>query len=574
MKSVPAQASVVESLRRELASHVELNTSLQRELDETNRGVVKLYAELDVQAEQLKRSESKFQAIYAQAPCGIALVDDQGVIVEANSAMAGLLGSTQLAGARMSGFAHADSCAALDALIAHQGSSVKRQEVLFGPENAEAIHLELSLTPNVERGIAMIVAVDVSQRVSLEQRRLQWLDRERAARTEAEHDSRNKDDVMSVLAHELRTPLNAIVGWTFVLKKSTDPNVISRGLGAIERNTEVQSRMIADLLDISRLRLGKLAMTFETVDPGAVVHAAVDTLRPTFEEKGITVRVGKTAPCRPIQADASRLQQVLWNLLTNAIKFSPAGTVVEVDVSEAEDRFEVAVTDHGQGMSQDLLPQVFDRFAQNDPARDRKKGGLGLGLAIVKQIVEAHGGQVEVSSAGLGLGSTFRIRLPMRQIGVADIRESESGQATEDDPLRGLDVVIVDDDTDAASVLSIVLRDRGANVRAARDADGCLALISVRRPDILISDIGMPSKDGYELIRELRAKDADRRTPHLPAIALTSFLRDKDRQDALSAGFDAHCAKPLKPHELIRQVDLLVADRQPSRRPSIGLFPG
>jgi PAS domain S-box-containing protein len=570
MKSVP---DVIESLQRELASQAQLNTSLQRELDETNRGVVKLYAELDIQAEQLKRSESKFQAIYAQAPCGIALVDAHGLIVEANSAMSGLLGSTQLTGTRLSGFAHADSRAALDALIAHEGIA-KRQEVLFEPRNAEAVHLELSLTPNVERGIAMIVAVDVSQRVSLEQRRLQWLDRERAARTEAENDSRSKDDVMSVLAHELRTPLNAIVGWTFVLKKSTDPNVISRGLGAIERNTEVQSRMIADLLDISRLRLGKLAMTFETVDPQAVVTAAVDTLRPTFEEKGIAVRIGRTQQCRPIQADASRLQQVLWNLLTNSIKFSPAGTAVEVDMTEENDRFVVAVTDHGQGMSPDLLPKVFDRFAQNDPAQDRKKGGLGLGLAIVKQIVEAHGGRVEVSSAGPGMGSTFRIRLPFRQTGAADIRGPESERTPEDDPLQGLDVVIVDDDTDAASVLSIVLRDRGANVRAARDADGCLALISVRRPDILISDIGMPSKDGYDLIRELRAKDADRRSPHLPAIALTSFLRDKDRQDALSAGFDAHCAKPLKPHELIRQVDLLVADRQSSRRPSIGLFPG
>jgi PAS domain S-box-containing protein len=563
MGSALEHAETIEALQRELAAQAALNATLQQELDETNRGVVTLYAELDQQAEQLKRSEAKFQAIYAQAPCGIVLVDALGVVVDANAAMMRLLGAPRLTGSSLRKFVHPDSCAAFDALLTHEGSALMRQELLFNPGDAEPepAWLELNLTPNVERGIAMIVAVDVSQRVSLEQRRVQWLDRERAARTEAEHDSRSKDDVMSVLAHELRTPLNSIVGWTFVLKQSTDPEVTKRGLAAIERNGEIQSRMIADLLDISRLRMGKLAMTFEPVDPLAVVGAAVDALRPAFEEKGIAVRLESQTAHRTIRADASRLQQVLWNLLTNAMKFSPAGTGVEVGMREETDSLVLTVVDHGQGISPSFLPLVFDRFAQSDAASDRKRGGLGLGLAIVKQIVEAHEGQVSVKSAGPGLGSTFEVRLPIRQMSSAEARDSAIADVGDDSPLRGLDVVIVDDDTEAAAVLSIVLGDRGAKVRAARDADAGMALIAARRPDVLISDIGMPSKDGYELIRELRAKDADRGRPHLPAIALTSFAREKDRQDALAAGFDAHCTKPLKPHELIRQVDLLAVAR-------------
>jgi PAS domain S-box-containing protein len=543
----------VEGLQQRLAEQSLQLKAMQEELEETNRGILALYAELDDQAELLRQasalSDSKFRTIYAQVTSGIALVDASGVILDANPRMCALLGVAdgELAQRGLRDFVAPEWQSLVDAFLGHAGIAL-HQEWPVHRRDGSMVRLEWTMTPEIEPGVAMLVATDVSQR---------WLDRERVARGDAERDSRIKDEFMAVLAHELRTPLNAISGWTQVLKQQLESDIAKRGLLAIERNSAIQARMIADLLDVSRLRVGKLAMAYERLDPAVEIRAAMVALGPAFEQKGVFSQLETLETHRTIRADSARLQQVVWNLLTNAIKFSPAGSRVDVSLTEIGNELVLRVTDKGQGIPAEFLPKVFDRFAQSDVASNRQRGGLGLGLAIVQQIVEAHDGSVSVTSPGAGLGATFEVRLPIDSIDTS-LPTTTVDEEPPDFPLTGLRIVIVDDDADAAEVLGIVLTDRGARFRAASSAAEALRLIAEERPDLLISDVGMPLMDGYELIGKVRRTDAVAGASHLPAIALTSFSRDKDRQQALVAGFDAHCTKPLKPLELVRQVSLLV----------------
>jgi len=560
-----ARVMALEAALRERGEQIQL---LQDELDETNRGVVALYAELDDQAEQLRRakrvSDTKFLAVYEQAPTGIALLDADGRILETNPAMARLLGRPQagLPGLFLRDLAEPEWTPMLDALSVPQASAVARQEVPMRRADGSLTHLEWSSTPGIDADLTLALATDVSQRVELERLRVQWLERERVARGEAEHASRAKDDFVAVLAHELRTPLNAIAGWAQVLRRQA-PESLQRGVDAIERNCATQARMISDLLDMSRLRLGKLAMTFAPIDPVHEITEAANALRGSLEQHGLTLDVSVQGAPRRIQADASRLQQVVWNLLTNAIKFTPRGGSVRITLAERPASLRFSVADTGQGIAPDFLPLVFDRFAQSDAGSNRQRGGLGLGLAIVRQIVEAHGGTIAVASPGAGRGTTFTLELPFIQDDAGHDETAKDELDAAAMPLAGLDLILVDDDDDALAVLAVVLVDRGATVRVASDADACLVLLAARRPSALISDIGLPGRDGYTLIRQIRARDADAGAVRLPAIALTAFTRDEDRRQALEAGFDAHCGKPLKPLEVVRQVVMLVA---PERR--------
>jgi signal transduction histidine kinase len=436
------------------------------------------------------------------------------------------------------------------------------REMAIDTPDGRTVHLSFSSPAPIEPGVSLIVATDVSQRAALESQRHELLERERRARSEAERVSRLKDTFIAVLSHELRSPLNAMVGWTHVLQQRGGNDETMRALAAIERNGRLQARMISDLLDMSRLNLGKLPLSFDRVDPAEAVAGAVSAVQPDLDAKQIELEVQAEAGVGTLRADSSRLQQVIWNLLSNAVKFSPKGGRVTVGLRAEGSDIVFAVTDRGQGIAPDFLPFVFDRFMQSDAGRNRQHGGLGLGLSIVKQLVEAHGGQVRVHSAGLGQGATFEVRLPQEGSepraeappSVSDapdsllspLHEGDAGEA----PLAGLRLLVVDDDADASGMLQIILRDRGASVRVAGSSAMALSAMQESAFDVLISDIGMPGKDGYELVRELRGLEA-KTGRHLPAIALTSFTRGQDEDHARAAGFDAHCPKPLRPLNLV-----------------------
>jgi len=523
-----------------------------------------------VAEEAMRRSESKFRAIYAQAQAGIVLLDDEGRLLDANPAMLKLLArsESEVIGHPLSHFAPGEWAQKIVNLTASVGAESHAVDVPMQKPDGALIYVEWNVSPHIAPGVTMAVATDVSQRVALEQQRQQLLDRERSARGEAEQVSRMKDDFIAVLSHELRTPLNAIMSWTHVLRQRGGSEETVRGLAAIERNGRTQARMISDLFDMSRLNLGKLPLTFLMIDPAEEVAAAVAAMRPPSGSSGPEIDLQLTPPYRHIRADPSRLQQVIWNLVSNAIKFSPPGGRVVVALEQEDAGLHIRVSDEGQGIAPEFLPLVFDRFVQSDAVSKRQRGGLGLGLSIVKQLVEAHGGTVSATSPGLGLGAMFDVWLPADspQPSPDDEPVTDHGLETLDlSPvsLDGMELLVVDDDLEASAMLRIILRDRGANVHTAPDVQSALRLILARRFDALISDIGMAGLDGYDLIREVRRHEAQATAPHrrLPAVALTSFTRSQDRDQAIAAGFDAHCGKPLRPLNLVQQIRTLLDHR-------------
>ncbi len=352
------------------------------------------------------------------------------------------------------------------------------------------------------------------------------------------------------------------MGWTNVLQRLITSDEAVRGLGAIERNGKMQARLIADLLDMSSMNLGKLPLDRELTDPAVVVEEAVNLIRPAIEEKGVSLVVDLTPPYRPIWIDRSRIDQVLSNLLSNARKFSANGGEISITLREVEEGLYLCVKDQGLGIAPDFLPFLFDRFTQSDATRKRHSGGLGLGLSIVKHIVEAHGGAIRALSDGLGLGAQFEVWLPTdRQDGGPSgdvpyaLREVPRDWAGHERALQGLRLLVVDDDPEARAMLQVILRERGAVVTLAVDYDGALLANEESVHDVLISDVGMPTKDGYDLILEIRTREAGKH--RLPAIALTSFTREQDKEQALSSGFDAHFPKPLDAERLVRLIKVL-----------------
>jgi CheY-like chemotaxis protein/two-component sensor histidine kinase len=364
------------------------------------------------------------------------------------------------------------------------------------------------------------------------------------------------------VSQELRNPLNAILGWTRMLRTGKlDPPRAARALETIERNAGVQTALVEDMLDVSRIITGKLMLRVGAVDVRTVVAAAYDTVRMAADAKQIDVRLDLDDNVDLASGDPERLQQVVWNLLSNAIKFTPRGGTVAVCTRRDVSYVEISVTDSGQGIPRDFLPHVFERFRQADSTSTRVHGGLGLGLAIVRHLVELHGGTVAVASEGEGRGSRFTVRLPLRAVASDELeglgtseRAEAAGRALGDtDQLAGVRVVVVDDEPDARELLTAVLEHHGAEVACAGSVDEALPLVEQFGPDVLVSDIGMPVHDGYELIRRLRALPADaaRRTP---ATALTGFARPEDGARAVEAGFDTHMAKPVDPARLVEVV--------------------
>lgn len=403
---------------------------------------------------------------------------------------------------------------------------------------------------------------DVSAQHRLVQDRNDLLEAERAARSEAERISRMKDEFVATLSHELRTPLNAILGWSYMIARGDVQGAdLKRGLETIERNARAQVQMIEDLLDMSRIISGKLRLEIQEVDTSSISEAAIASIGPAAQAKGITLhRVDKGA--QPvIRGDPHRLQQILWNLLSNAVKFTGNGGNVTIAVGCDDSSCEIRVSDDGIGIAPEFLPQVFERFRQADGSTTRSYSGLGLGLSIVKQLVELHGGTIEAASAGTGRGSTFTVRLPRipadSRSTAPSARAAPPEKRAPSNILAGVKLLCVDDEPDARDVVARILTDHGATVMTAGSADEGRKRAIDFRPDLLISDLGMPLEDGFALIRSIRSS-ANEAARSLPAIALTALARAEDRDRAISAGFQAHISKPVQIPELISTVAKLV----------------
>ena len=408
-------------------------------------------------------------------------------------------------------------------------------------------------------GFAKIMR-DITDRKRAEEERLQLLASEQAARAEAENANRLKDEFLATLSHELRTPLMAILGWSEILQAGRyDPQELEQGLATIARNAKAQAQLIEDLLDVSRIISGKLRLDVHTVELTPVIEAALESVQTAADAKGIQLSKDLDAAAGPVSADAGRLQQVIWNLLSNAIKFTPRSGRVEVRLARVNTHVEITVSDTGQGIDTEFLPYVFERFRQADASTRRPHAGLGLGLAIVRHLSELHGGSVHAESAGLGQGAAFTVRLPMATASpVPAIQPSETPTDEDRDSdctpnLAGLSVLVVDDEPDARELLRRVLQQCDALVHVAGSAAEGLRLFEKHRPDMLISDIGMPGEDGYDLIRQIRAHEGGG-NPRMPAVALTAFARSEDRRRAMLAGFQVHMPKPVMPSELIAVV--------------------
>ena len=402
------------------------------------------------------------------------------------------------------------------------------------------------------------------EEAAVERERL--LKSELAARSEAERVSRVKDEFLATLSHELRTPLNAILGWSQLLRAGRgNPGEMEEGLSTIERNARVQTQIIEDLLDMSRIISGRIRLDIQRIDLVHVIEAALDTVRPAAAAKDISIKKSFALPTAVISGDAARLQQVLWNLLSNAIKFTPRHGTVQVVLEPVNSHLRISVVDSGEGIRGDFLPHVFDRFRQADPSTTRRHGGLGLGLAIVKQLVELHGGSIHARSEGTGKGATFSVTLPV----MLSLSEEQpalpppqarviSGAAASPSPvtLKGIKVLVVDDERDARELVRRVLEESDAIVVTASSAAEAMEMIRHEAPAVLVSDIGMPEEDGYSLIRRVRTLDKSR-GGNTPALALTAYARSEDRMQAIRSGYQMHLAKPVEPAELTTVVAAL-----------------
>ena len=441
------------------------------------------------------------------------------------------------------------------------GERVAHFETLRRRKDGDLIDVSLTISPirNAEGIIvgASKIARDVTAQKQAQRKLEQVME-------ELKRANRLKAEFLTTLSHELRTPLNAILGWVQILKESANPEDVSQALPIIERNVRVQSQLIEDLLDMSRIESGKMSLDLQRVDLATITHASIESVRPAADSKDIRVHCAFSNLNGVVMADKDRLQQILWNLLTNAIKFTPKGGRINVLIRRVNSHAEISVADTGQGIAPEFLGYVFDRFRQADATTARRHGGLGLGLSIVKHLTELHGGTVRVTSEGIGRGATFTISLSLHPLLEAPheradaLREAALDAAAAKPNLAGIRVLVVDDQEDSVEIVRRVLERNGGNVCTARSMDEALKAFANFSPDVLLSDIGLPNHDGYELIARLRSLPGGRR---VPAVALTALARSEDRNRALRAGFQMHIAKPVDFAELITVVQNLAALR-------------
>jgi PAS domain S-box-containing protein len=409
------------------------------------------------------------------------------------------------------------------------------------------------------------LVLDVTARQSAEEERAASLLRERDARRHAEEADRLKDEFLATLSHELRTPLTSILGWASMIRNGeVEGSNASRAIETIERNARSQARLIDDLLDVSRIITGNLRLDLHPLNLAPIVEAALDALRPTADVKGIKLQTRFVPEECLIKGDPHRLRQVIWNLLSNAIKFTQRGGSVSIDLNCIESTARLTVSDTGDGISPDFLPYVFDRFRQAEGSISRKQGGLGLGLAVARHLVELHGGTITAESEGLGKGSEFAVDLPLAQERRDPARAEERRREVERRRSRsgvvrldGVHVLLVEDDDDSRKLLGTMLKRYGAKVTSTKSAAEALDVFENEVPDVIISDIGMPDQDGYQLIRKLRALPVEK-GGKIPAIALTGYASRKDRERALSSGYHQHMAKPIEQVDMINAIATLI----------------
>jgi signal transduction histidine kinase len=423
------------------------------------------------------------------------------------------------------------------------------------------------LTHPVEPVVLVATVRSLLRTRDAESERARLLESERVARREAEEANRLKDEFLATLSHELRTPLNAIVGWTTILRSQPgDPALTGRAVTVIERNARSLKQLIEDILDVSRVVTGKLRLAIAPMDLCAVVEAALESVRPSAEAKRIALTVDCPPEVGAMEGDADRVHQIVWNLLSNAVKFTPEDGHVSVHARRDDAHVQLDVTDTGVGIEEEFLPHIFERFRQADSSSTRRHGGLGLGLAIARHLAELHGGTVSAHSRGPGQGATFTVRLPARApraAAPAAAREPAPAAPASEAPaaaggLDGLKVLVVEDEPDTLDLVATILRDQGAAVEAVSTTQDAREALARVRPDLLLSDIGLPGEDGLALIRAIRTlppEDGGR----VPAVALTAYAREQDRALALHAGFQAHLSKPIQPQDLVRVIAQVMA---------------
>jgi PAS domain S-box-containing protein len=523
------------------------------------------------------------RAVLANVGDGIYTVDTEGLVTFVNPAAERLFGwtSAELLGRKMHDVTHyrhpdgtpfpAEECSGLrvlrggEALTDHDDVFIRKDGTFF------PVTYSSSRIVSVDGGVAGLVVAfrDMTRQRAEAAEREELLSFARRARAEAEAANRAKDEFLAMVSHELRTPLSPILGWARMLRMGGIDEAKTRSaIETIERNAQMQARLIEDLLDVSRATSGTLRLDVAPVRLAPIIQAAIGVVLPAATAKGMRVEADLDAEVGPVSGDAQRLQQVVWNLLMNALNFTPSGGRVDVRLARVGSRVEIAVRDTGQGIAPDFLPHVFERFRQADAGSARAHPGLGLGLAIVRYLVEAHGGSVHARSAGLGQGSEFTVELPAMSAADAAVerrargreRQRTSLESQEDTRLRGLRVLLVDDEPDSNEIVRVMLASAGAEVRVACSAAQARDVLGCWRPDLLVSDVAMPGEDGCALVRGLRA-----RSDETPAIALTAYARPEDRDRVLAAGFQTHLPKPVDPGELIASVACLAVTGDAAR---------
>ncbi|MEH1787118.1 MAG: PAS domain S-box protein [Nostoc sp.] len=542
-----------------------------RNIDQTIEGVIAVSRDITEhkRAEKsLRESEARFRRLFESNLIGVAFWTVDGLVIDANDAFLQLAGYTRdefatlgkINWRELSPVEYKD----LDdrAILEVQAKGISKiYEKEYIHRNGKRVPIVLGvalLNDSQEHGVAFVL--DITDRKLAEKECDRLLECERTARQQAEIANKIKDEFLAVLSHELRTPLNPILGWSKMLRtRKFDEKTTNHALETIERNAKLQTQLIEDLLDVSRILQGKLNLNVCPVNLVMVVEAALETVRLAAEAKSIQIQTIFDVILGQVMGDPNRLQQVVWNLLSNAVKFTPTGGRVEIRLMEAANQIQIQVSDTGKGIIPDFLPYVFDYFRQADGTTTRTFGGLGLGLAIVRKVVEMHGGKVQAESPGEEAGATFTVELPLL-VRSEQVRHEENQSLpceTESSLLSDTQVLVVDDEPDIRDLVTFILQDYGVKVTAVASAQEALQALSESIPDVLISDIGMPKTDGYMLMREVRSR-SPQQGGSVPAIALTAYAGEMNQQQALAAGFQMHISKPVDPDVLVKAIADLI----------------